>query len=520
MTMQNHKELLHNIKQILYIIQNMDDQHCSLLPSQSELPSGYKKISVINALTPRQLGDREFLKTHHLKLPYIVGAMANGIASAKLVINAARAGFLGFFGSAGLRPAAVADNIEKIKSQLDDQHLTFGSNIISSPQDTELEDAIVDVYLQHQVTRISASAYMRLTPCIVRYACKGLHTDAQGNIKRQNYVFAKVSRPEVAEKFMSPAPANILNTLVKQGKITQREADLASVIPVANDITVEADSGGHTDNRPLNSLFPTILNLSKKLVEKYDYETPVRLGAAGGIGTPAATLTAFEMGACYVLTGSINQASLEADQSDLGKQMLQQAGIADIMMTAAADMFEMGVKVQVLKRDTMYGIRAAKLYELYKKYNAYDDIPPKDQKFITETILRASFEDIWQTTKKYFAKIAPDEITKAEKNPKHKMALVFRWYLGSSSKWAIAGDVDRQKDYQLWCGPAMGAFNDWVTNSFLADLTNRSAEQIAYNLLYGAAALYRVNQARIFNIDLANDIFHFNPKKLTLTDLI
>ncbi len=47
------------------------------------------------------------------------------------------------------------------------------------------------------------------------------------------------------------------------------------------------------------------------------------------------------------------------------------------------------------------------------------------------------------------------------------MALVFRSYLGQSSRWAIQGTPDRKMDYQIWCGPAMGAFNQWVQNSFL-----------------------------------------------------
>jgi trans-AT polyketide synthase, acyltransferase and oxidoreductase domains len=42
------------------------------------------------------------------------------------------------------------------------------------------------------------------------------------------------------------------------------------------------------------------------------------------------------------------------------------------------------------------------------------------------------------------------------------MALVFRWYLGQSPVWANQGDADRKIDYQIWCGPAMGAFNEWV----------------------------------------------------------
>ena len=54
------------------------------------------------------------------------------------------------------------------------------------------------------------------------------------------------------------------------------------------------------------------------------------------------------------------------------------------------------------------------------------------------------------------------------------MALVFRWYLGLSSRWANAGEPSRQLDYQVWCGPAMGAFNEWAKGSFLEQPQNRT----------------------------------------------
>ena len=56
--------------------------------------------------------------------------------------------------------------------------------------------------------------------------------------------------------------------------------------------------------------------------------------------------------------------------------MLAAAEQADVAMAPAADMFEMGVKVQVLKRGTMSAMRAAKLYEIYRTCTGLDDIPP------------------------------------------------------------------------------------------------------------------------------------------------
>ncbi len=81
------------------------------------------------------------------------------------------------------------------------------------------------------------------------------------------------------------------------------------------------------------------------------------------------------MGAAYVVTGSVNQACVESGTSDAVRKMLAEAGQADVTMAPAADMFEMGVKVQVLKRGTMFAMRAAKLYELYRAYPSLGSDP-------------------------------------------------------------------------------------------------------------------------------------------------
>jgi hypothetical protein len=108
----------------------------------------------------------------------------------------------------------------------------------------------------------------------------------------------------------------------------------------------------------------------------------------------------------------------------------------------------------------------------------------------------------------------PREVERAERDPKHKMALCFRWYLGLSSRWAIAGEADRKMDYQIWCGPAMGAFNQWVKGSFLEPAENRTVVQVALNLLEGAATLSRAQQLRAFGVPVPNEAFQFSPRTL------
>jgi hypothetical protein len=244
---------------------------------------------------------------------------------------------------------------------------------------------------------------------------------------------------------MSPAPTKILQQLLEQGLISEQQAKLAETVPMADDITVEGDSGGHTDNRPIVALLPTILQLRHEIQEKYRYETPIRVGAAGGIGTPHSVLAAFMMGAAYVVTGSVNQACVEAGTSAQVKQLLAQASITDMAMAPAADMFEMGVRLQVLKRGSFFPIRAQKLFAYYQKYEAIEEIPSNERQQLEQQIFRKDLDTVWQETVAYFQQRDPDQIARSIDHPKRKMALIFRSYLGQASRWAITGDESRKR---------------------------------------------------------------------------
>jgi PfaD family protein len=176
--------------------------------------------------------------------------------------------------------------------------------------------------------------------------------------------------------------------------------------------------------------------------------------------------------------------------------MLMEAGQADMAMAPAADMFEMGAKVQVLKRGTMFPLRASKLYELYNRYARYEDIPLSQREALEKDFFKCAFHEEWENTKRYFKAVDPNQIHRGEKDPKHKMALVFRSYLGQSSVWAKHGDPARQMDFQIWCGPAMGAFNQWVKGSFLDQKENRKTVTVAKNLLMGASLMLRATSLR------------------------
>jgi PfaD family protein len=432
--------------------------------------------------------------------------MAKGISSVAMAEELGRAGMLGFFGAAGLPFAAV----EAAVAQLASVPFPCGFNLIHSPHEPDLEAALAELYIRKGVRLVEASAFLALTLPLVRYRTHGIHRAADGAVIAPNRIIAKVSREELAERFFSPPPEKFLRQLVDEGAITAEQAELASHIPMAQEVTAEADSGGHTDNRPAIALFPTIASLAGRMEQKFDYAVKLRVGLAGGIATPAAAAAAFAMGAAYIMTGSVNQACVESGTSDIVRKMLAETRQADVTMAPAADMFEMGVTVQVLKRGTMFPMRAAKLYEIYRAYDSLESIPPAEREKLEKTLFQAPLADIWRDTRAYFLQRDPRQAERAERDPKHLMALVFRWYLGQGAHWAKDGAPGRTMDYQVWCGPAMGAFNEWVAGSFLEKPENRLTATVARNILYGAALLTRANILRYQKVRLPAD-FSIKP---------
>jgi len=500
------KDALMDLNKPLYIAQSGDQ----LGVSQTVAQAGEESVvAFAQALAPEDLGDAAFKAYHGVKYPYLGGAMANAISSVELVIALGQAGFMCSFGAAGLVPDVIEDSIKRIQAALPNG--PYAVNLIHAPAEEALERGAVERFLKLGVNTVEASAYLALTEHIVRYRVAGLSENSDGTVNIGNRVIAKVSRTEVAKHFMAPAPQKILDKLLSKGQISAEQAQLALRVPMADDITAEADSGGHTDNRPFVTLLPTIIALRDEMQAQYNFSPALRVGAGGGIGTPEATLAAFNMGAAYIVLGSVNQACVESGASEHTRKLLAGVEMADVTMAPAADMFEMGVKLQVVKRGTMFAMRANKLYELYVNHDSIEDIPAIERDKIEKQIFRQSLDEVWAGTVAFFNERDPEMLARAQGNPKRKMALIFRWYLGLSSRWSNIGEKGREMDYQIWAGPSLGAFNRWVKGTYLEGYGERNAVDVALHLLKGAAYLQRVNQLKLQGITLQANLLNYIP---------
>ena len=444
--------------------------------------------SVATGVRPERLGSAAFRADYGLRYAYLAGSMFKGIGSADLVVRMAGAGLMGFLGTGGLGPDEIDAAIRDIRGRLGAGG-RFGVNLLATPDDPAAERELVELYLRHDVRHVEASAFTGVTPALVRFRFAGAHRAADGTPTAARHLLAKLSRPEVAGAFMAPPPRRILQGLVAEGALTAAEAETAALLPVAGDICVEADSGGHTDAGNPYALMPAMLRLRDAGTAEHRYPRPVRVGAAGGLGAPEAVAAAFVLGADFVLTGSVNQCTPEAGTSDEVKDLLATLDVQDTAYAPAGDMFELGARVQVVRRGTLFPARANKLYQLYRQYGGLDEIDGATRRTIEERYFHRSFDEVWAETAAHLAKHRPDDLARAEQNPRARMAQVFRWYFVHSTRLAMGGVPGEQVNYQIHCGPALGAFNRLVAGTPLAAWRNRHVDAIAELLMTGAAEL-------------------------------
>ncbi|KGP80542.1 MULTISPECIES: ACP S-malonyltransferase [unclassified Paenibacillus] len=462
--------------------------HMSVEPSPSAVHSTSPTSSAIQpgskgTRLSESLGSKQFKKDYNLKWAYLTGAMYKGIASPEMVVKVGQSGMMGFLGTGGLSLKQIEEGIDYIQQHLQDGQ-AYGLNLLHQMTHPEREEEQVNLLLRKGVHTVEASAFMGVTPALIQYRAHGLKRSSDGRVTATNRIIAKVSRPEVAEVFLSPAPEFMVERLLKENKITSAQAELLKKVPVAEDLCLESDSGGHTDAGVAYVMLPAIVRLRNRMMEKYSYSRNICIGAGGGIGTPEAAAAAFLLGADFIVTGSINQCTVEAATSDTVKDLLQDMNIQDTEYAPAGDMFEIGAKVQVLRKGVFFPARANKLYDLYRQHDSLNDISEKNKQQLENKYFKKTFEEVYREVVQYRSL---EEIQKAEQNPKYKMALVFKWYFAHSTKLAMEGAKGHQVDYQIHCGPALGAFNQWVKGTPLEDWRNRRVAEVGIKLMEDTA---------------------------------
>ncbi|HTH84738.1 MAG TPA: 2-nitropropane dioxygenase, partial [Mycobacterium sp.] len=166
------REALSRLHEACHVVAVSDHVHIT-----SSVPARGRLLAVLPPCVPQGLGSAAFRNAHRVKLAYLAGGMALGIASTDLVTAMARAGLLAAFGAGGL----PLPDVERAAAQLSaaTAGASYVMNLLHAPHDPALEQKTVEIYLQHGVRAVEASAFMDLTAALVRYRVSGLRRRGQ-----------------------------------------------------------------------------------------------------------------------------------------------------------------------------------------------------------------------------------------------------------------------------------------------------------------------------------------------------
>ncbi|MCY1042394.1 ACP S-malonyltransferase [Corallococcus sp. bb12-1] len=443
-------------------------------------PSARKEEPARSPLTPGSaLGDAAFRDEHGVRYAYYTGPMGKGVSGVELVSRLARSGILGVLGSWGLPAAQVEADIAEVRRRAG-AHAAFAVDLRAGANEAER----VRLLLRCGVRVIEASDHVRITPALVLYRLKGVSRGPDGVVRAPHGIIAKTSRLEMAERFLAPPPAELVAELVEAGQLRRDEAQLAPGLSMASDLCVRADCAATTEQGAALALFPVFERLRQR--QLHPGARGVRMGLAGGIGSPVGAAAAFMMGADFISTGSINQCTVEAATSERVKDLLANASIHDTAYVPDTSSFELGGRAQVLKRGLFFPARANKLHDVYRENPSLEDLSPETRRMLEERWFGEPLGHVWA---RVAAELPEESRALAERNPKSRMALVFRAYLDRAFDSARDGVAQQQTQFHIPCGPAMGAANAWLEGGPFASWRNRHVDALAVLLMDESAAL-------------------------------
>jgi len=427
-----------------------------------------------STLRAEELGARGFRERYGLRLAYAVGSMYGGVSGRELLRSTAKAGLLGFLGTGGLGPGEVERQLRGLRDELGDA-APVGANLLHRHGAPEDEAALVDLLLRHGVGLVEASGFPSVTEPLVRFRLKG------------GRILAKVPRTDVAAEFLAPPPQPLVSRLLAAGAVTQEEAAAAAGRPLADDLCVEADGGWLRGTSDLMTLLPAVLRLRDAAAVPGH---PVHVGCAGGLGTPEAVAAAFLMGADFVLTGSVNQCSVEAGTSDAVKELLQQAREFDVATAPWGELFELGVQARYLSRGLLFPARAARLHELWRGHTELSELDGAVRSRLLDDPPggHPGGEPAPSRSPAPSGTATGTASTAADADPKAELTAALRGYFDRGFRLATSGDQRHRADYLVYCGPSMGAFNQLVAGTGLHPWRARTVEAVAATLMEGAAA--------------------------------
>ncbi len=335
---------------------------------------------------------------------------------------------------------------------------------------------------------VEASAYLRPTLPLVHYRLAGLRTDAEGRLRQDHHIVAKVSRTEVAEHFLRPAPEPLVRRLLDDGRITPEQAELGARLPLAQDLCVEADSAGHTDGGNAYVLMPAMRALRDRVTRAGLLRGERRARRRRGRhrhprGRPRRPDPGRRLPRDQLHQPGAPWRPVPATRSGPAPGPRR----ARHRVRAAGDMFEVGATSS--RQEEHLLPPPAPSCELYLRHDSSTDLDARTRATLENNYFKRSLDGCVGGDPRPPGRRSPARLAEVERSPKQKMAHVFRWYFVHSTRLAPARRRSRASTTRSTCGPALGAFNTWVRGTELEPWRGRRVDVIAERLLRETAAL-------------------------------
>lgn len=420
------------------------------------------------------LGSSDFKTEYDTEFAYVVGGLYHGVSSAAMIRTLNNAGIVGFLGLQGMDLNAGKELLDTALQSVPKERI--GTHIVYNGLKPEESASALQMIIEYDIRRIEISGFFKPSQELILYRLRGL-SYGKNDIPQSAYkMIVYVNNPKVMEEFLKPASEQLIGRLLTQRKITEEEAVIAAKLPICDDICIDNVSSG----AGRLSWISNLKHYARELSEKYGIKKMVRIGIGGGIGNPEMLALAFLAGADFVTTRSMNQCTAEAETSPQVKDLLQSAAENDFTYAPVEELFEFGEKVSVLKRGTLYPIRALKLYEIYTKYNSIEEISEKEKKLITEKYFHMSFEEMFERAAR---ELTPAEQRIASEQPKYKMSLIFKGFLKQCLLWAQTGKAGEEINFAVVSGSEMADANRWLKNSGLEEWSTRHVDELAKRMM-------------------------------------
>jgi trans-AT polyketide synthase/acyltransferase/oxidoreductase domain-containing protein len=241
-------------------------------------------------------------------------------------------------------------------------------------------------------------------------------------------------------------------------------------------------------------VIPVLSQNRDDIRREYRLQNRVRIGLAGGIGTPYAVASAFVKGVDFVMSGSINQCTVESGQSDLVKSMLAKMDIHDTDYIPTDELLNSKTKVQILKKGVFFPAKAARLHEIFRTQESLSSMPVRLKDEVEKKYLKKSFAEVLGEIVEHGTPAGLDSL---EESPTYELGLILRWYYNRSIELALNGAQADAVDFNVHTSGAMGACNQWLRNTPYEAWRSRHAEEMGARLMQEAEQMVQGTLGRL-----------------------